>query len=68
MLNSNANLIAKKDCTNSSNLDVNNNNSNVLKVKLLLTLHKRKAFATRSIQLKFLLKTYIEVSNKFITI
>jgi len=49
MLNSNANLIAKKDYINDNNVDANNNNSDALKVKLLLTSHKRKAFATRSI-------------------
>jgi hypothetical protein len=68
MLNSNINLIAKKDYTNDNNIDANNNNSDALKVKSLLTSHKRKAFATRFIQLKFLLKTYIEASNKSITI
>jgi hypothetical protein len=68
MLNSNINLIAKKDYINDNNVDANNNNSDALKVKSLLTSRKRKAFATRSIQLKSLLKTYIEASNKSITI
>ncbi len=68
MLNSNINFIVEKNYTNDSNVDLNNNNSNALKVKLLLTLHKRKAFATHSIQSKFLSKTYIETSNKFIII
>jgi len=68
MLNSNANFIAKKDYTNDNNIDANNNNSNALKVKLFLTSHKKKAFATRSIQSKSLLKTHIEIFNKFITI
>jgi len=68
MLNSSANLIAKKDYTNDNNVDANNNNSDALKVKSLLTSHKRKAFAIRSIQLKFLSKTYIEAFNKSITI
>jgi hypothetical protein len=61
MLNSNANFIAKKDYTNDNNIDANNNNSNALKVKLFLTSHKKKAFATRSIQSKSLLKTHIEI-------
>jgi len=68
MLNSNANLIAKKDYINDSNININNNNSNILKVKSLLTSHKRKAFATRFIQSKFLSKTHIEAFNKSITI
>jgi hypothetical protein len=68
MLNSNINLIIKKDYINDSNIDVDNNNNNVLKVKLLSTSRKRKAFAIRSIQLKSLLKTYIKVFNKSITI
>jgi len=68
MLNSNINLIAKKDYINDNNVDANNNSSDALKVKSLLTSRKRKAFATRSIQSKSLLKTYIEASNKFITI
>jgi len=49
MLNSNINFIAKKDYINDNNVDANNNNSNALKVKSLLTSRKRKAFATRSI-------------------
>ncbi len=49
MLNSNINFIAKKDYINDNNVDANNNNSNALKVKSLLTLRKRKAFAIRSI-------------------
>jgi len=49
MLNSNTNFIVKKDYTNNNNIDENNNNSNALKVKSLLTLRKKKAFATRSI-------------------
>jgi hypothetical protein len=40
----------------------------MLKVKSLLILRKRNFFATRFIQLKSLLKTYIEVFNKSITI
>jgi hypothetical protein len=68
MLNFNANFIAKKDYTNNNNVDANNSNSNALKIKLLSTLRKRKAFATRFIQLKSLLKTYIKVFNKSITI
>ena len=68
MLNFNANLIAKKDYINDNNVDANNNNNNALKVKLLSTSHKRKAFAIRFIQLKFLSKTYIEAFNKSITI
>ncbi len=68
MLNSNTNFIAKKYYTNNNNIDANNSNSNALKVKLFLTSHKRKAFATCSIQLKFLLKMYIEAFNKSITI
>ncbi len=68
MLNSNVDLIAKKDYTNDNNVNANNNNSDALKVKSLLTSHKRKAFATRSIQSKSLLKTHIEAFNKFITI
>jgi len=68
MLNSNANLIAKKDYINDNNVNANNNNSDALKVKSLLTSRKRKAFATRSIQSKSLLKTHIEASNKSITI
>ena len=68
MLNFDANFIAKKDYTNDNNVNANNNNSDALKVKSLLTLHKRKAFATRSIQLKFLSKAHIEAFNKSITI
>jgi len=68
MLNSNTNLIAKKDYINDNNVDVNNNNSDALKVKSFLISHKRKVFATRFIQLKFLLKTHIEAFNKFIII
>ncbi len=61
-------FIAKKVYTNDNNIDANNNNSNALKVKSFLTSHKKKAFATRSIQSKSLLKTHIEIFNKFITI
>jgi hypothetical protein len=68
MLNFNTNFIAKKDYINDNNVDANNNNSDALKVKSLLTSHKRKAFAIRSIQLKFLSKTHIEAFNKFNTI
>ena len=68
MLNSNINFIVEKEYTNDSNIDANNNNSDALKVKSLSTSRKRKAFATRSIQLKYLLKTYIKVFNKFIII
>ncbi len=68
MLNSNTNFIAKKNYINNNNIDANNSNSNTLKVKLLSTLHKRKAFVTRFIQLKFLLKTHIKAFNKSITI
>ena len=68
MLNLNVNLIAKKDYTNDNNVDANNNNNDALKVKSLLTLRKRKAFAIRSIQLKFLSKTHIEAFNKSIII
>jgi len=67
MLNSNTNFIAKKNYINNNNIDANNSNSNTLKVKLLSILHKRKAFVTRFIQLKFLLKTYIKAFNKSIT-
>ncbi len=35
MLNFNANFIAKKDYTNDSNVDANNNNNDALKVKSL---------------------------------
>ena len=49
MLNSNTNLIAKKDYINDNNVDANNNNNDALKIKSLLISHKRKAFATRSI-------------------
>jgi hypothetical protein len=49
MLNFNTSFIAKKNYTNNNNVDANNNNNDALKVKLLLTSHKRKAFATRSI-------------------
>ncbi len=68
MLNSNINFIAKKDYINNNNIDANNNNSDALKIKSLSTSHKRKTFATRSIQSKSLLKTYIEAFNKSITI
>jgi hypothetical protein len=68
MLNSNINFIAKKDYINNNNINASNNNSDALKVKLLLISHKRKAFAIRFIQLKSLLKTHIEVFNKSITI
>jgi len=68
MLNFNINFIAKKDYINDNNVDVNNNNNDALKVKLLLTLRKRKVFAIRSIQLKSLSKTYIEAFNKSIII
>jgi hypothetical protein len=68
VLNSNVNFIAKKDYINNNNVNANNNNNDALKVKSLLISHKRKTFATRFIQLKFLLKTHIEVFNKFITI
>jgi len=68
MLNSNANFIAKKNYINNNNVDANNNNNDALKVKSFLISRKRKAFATRSIQLKFLSKTHIEASNKSITI
>jgi len=68
MLNFNANFIAKKDYTNDSNVDANNNNNDALKVKSLWTSRKRKAFATRFIQSKSLSKTHIETSNKSITI
>ncbi len=68
MLNSSTNFIAKKDYINNSNINANNNNNNILKVKLLLTLYKRKSFAICFIQLIFLLKIYIEASNKSITI
>ncbi len=68
MLNFNANFIAQKDYINDNNVDANNDNSDALKVKLLLTSRKRKAFTIRSIQLKFLSKTYIEASNKSIII
>jgi len=68
MLNFDANFIAKKDYTNDNNVNANNNNSDALKVKSFLTSHKRKAFTTRSIQSKFLSKTYIEAFNKSITI
>jgi hypothetical protein len=67
MLNSNTNFIAKKNYINNNNIDANNSNSNTLKVKLLSILHKRKAFVTRFIQLKFLLKTHIKAFNKSIT-
>ncbi len=49
MLNFDINLIAKKNYTNDNNVDANNNNSDALKVKSLLTLRKRKVFATRFI-------------------
>jgi len=68
MLNSNANLIVEKDHINDNNVNANNDNSDALKVKSLLTSHKRKAFAIRSIQSKSLLKTYIETFNKSIII
>ncbi len=68
MLNFDAIFIAKKDYTNNNNVNANNNNNNALKIKSLLTLRKRKAFATRFIQLKSLLKTHIEAFNKSITI
>ncbi len=68
MLNSNANLILKKEHTNDSNVNANNDNSDALKVKSLSILRKRKAFATRSIQSKSLSKTHIKAFNKFITI
>jgi len=68
MLNSNINFIAKKNYTNDNNVDANNNNSDALKVKSLSTSRKRKAFATRFIQLKSLSKTHMEAFNKFITI
>jgi hypothetical protein len=68
MLNFNINFIVKKDYTNDNNVNIDNNNNDALKVKSLLTLHKRKAFATRFIQLNFLVKTYIEAFNKSITI
>jgi len=68
MLNSNANLIAKKNYTNNSNINIDNNNNNILKIKSLSTSRKRKAFAIRFIQLNFLSKIYIEAFNKFITI
>jgi len=53
ILNFDTNFIAKKDYTNNSNINANNSNSNILKVKLLLTLHKRKAFAICFIKLNF---------------
>jgi len=68
VLNFDIDLIAKKDYTNDNNVDVNNNNSDALKVKLFLTSHKRRVFATRSIQSKSLSKTHIETFNKSITI
>jgi len=68
MLNSNANFIAKKNYINDNNVNANNNNSDVLEVKSLSTLRKKKAFAIRSIQSKFLSKTHIEAFNKSITI
>ncbi len=68
MLNFNINFIAKKDYTNNNNVDANNDNNDALKIKSLLTSRKRKAFATRSIQSKFLSKAYIEASNKSIMI
>ena len=68
MLNFDINLIAKKNYTNDNNVDANNNNSDALKFKSFLTSHKRKVFATRFIQLKFLLKTHIEAFNKSIII
>jgi len=68
MLNSSVNLIVEKDYTNDSNININNNNSNALKIKLFSTSRKRKAFATRFIQLKILSKTHIEAFNKSITI
>jgi len=49
MLNFDSNFIVKKDYINDNNVNANNNNNDALKVKSLLTLHKRKAFATRSI-------------------
>ncbi len=49
MLNFDINLILENKYINNNNVDANNNNSDALKVKSLLTLHKRKAFATRSI-------------------
>jgi len=49
MLNFDINFIAKKNYINNNNVDANNNNSDALKVKSLLTSYKRKAFATRSI-------------------
>ena len=68
MLNFDANFIAKEDYINDNNVDANNNNSDALKIKSLSTSHKRKASIIRSIQSKFLSKTHIEASNKFITI
>ncbi len=44
MLNFNINFIAKKDYTNNNNAHTNNSNSNTLKIKSLLTSHKRKTF------------------------
>ena len=49
MLNSNINFIVKKDYINNNNVNVNNNNNNTLKIKSLLTSHKRKTFTTRFI-------------------
>ncbi len=49
ILNFDINFIVKKEYINDNNVDANNNNNDMLKVKSFLILRKRKAFATRSI-------------------